>query len=152
MTAAEPLSPPVHRVPVTELPPIPPHHAHQFPGPMCLAGGASVKRRLLLPKIEDMFTAIPIKTPKPSVPPVAKSTLWYKQKQDKKQAAGELVKRYTKQRSSNTYTCRKCGAIQLPPDHTQYYDSLFCLRTSLVSLEEWRRKKKEVREEVTYVQ
>jgi len=135
-------------VPVTEIPPIPPHHAHQFPGPMCLAGGASVKRRLLLPKIEDVFTAITIKTLKPSVSPVSKSTLWYQQKQDERHAAGKLVKRFTKQRSSNTYTCRKCGEIRLPPDHTQYYDSWFCLRPSAVSLEEWqRRKKRKKREE-----
>ena len=88
-----------------------------------------------------------MKTPKPSVPPVAKSTLWYQQKQDKRQAAGELVKRYTKQRSSNTYTCRKCGELRLPPDHTQYYGSWFCLRTSPVSLEEWRSQKEEERRE-----
>jgi len=91
--------------------------------------------------MEDVFTAIPIKTLKPSVPPVSKSTLWYQQKQDERHAAGVLVKRFTKQRSSNTYTCRKCGEIRLPPDHTQYYGSWFCLRPSAVSLRGGRGKK-----------
>ena len=147
MPAAEPLPPPVRRLPVSELPSIQLHHAHQFPGPMCLAGGEQPSSgAFYCPRLRRCLRRSPSRRPQCFLWP---SLHWYQQKQDKRHATGELVKRYTKQRSSNTYTCRKCGEIRLPPDHTQYYGSWFCLRTSAVSLEEWRRRKekKEKREE-----
>ncbi|KAH3828536.1 hypothetical protein DPMN_130517 [Dreissena polymorpha] len=143
MTATMPLPPALQMASASSLSPVPPHLAQQFSGPKNLAGAATVKKRLfpIRPKPEILFTATPFKLAKES--PEARTTLWYHRKQKENEAAGEYVKRNKQQRSNMTYTCSKCGELRLPPGHTQYFGSWFCMKMATQTFEEWRQEKEE---------
>jgi hypothetical protein len=68
----------------------------------------------------------------------AKSTASYRRKVEKREAAGEKVKKYTPR--TGPIKCGKCGGPRTAPPHTQYFGNWFCEATAQQSLEEWKQQ------------
>ena len=111
------------------------------------AGTAPLKMRRTLspPAIQAPITQISERMSAVH-PGLARTTLYYHLKVEKRQSEGSIVRRNTRRREGG-YTCSKCGREREKPQHTQYYGRWYCGITATEYLEAWREKCKLEREE-----
>ena len=155
MVARTPLPPVLVRDPVTDIAPVPPHQQYKFVLPPYTVGiSGRVRECRILPcespaNPESQFQRTPMPvpvigmlTPSVSVSTAARSTECYRRKQQKKKAAGELVRQYNIRRPTKLYTCQKCGQSRTKETHKQYYGHWYCALTATESFEDWSASKK----------
>lgn len=158
------------QVPLHETDPVPPHEQHVFVLPPNTVGmvknirkkitfpsespanpESEFRRMTPVPKLletERLILPKPVEVKVRPADEVAKSTKWYWTQREKKKAAGEYVKEYTRKRSLLTYTCGKCGKSRtFDTGHRQYYGHWYCKSTATMSYKEWRSSREMCRQQ-----
>ena len=160
------------RVPITERPPVPPGHQHQFTmQPYTVGTSGRVRKQIFQSQMEcqgldnqmfpqNLIQSAPLHTyplhpyyiqplSQPAFShqdavqsPVPKSTEWCRKQKERQIAAGELVRSYSQRRENPQYKCHKCMKLRDKESHTQVQGKWFCQATATESLEEFLASEK----------
>ena len=141
--AALPLPPPVQRLTVMPLAPLPQPFVFTLP-PNTAGQACSIRppppllpRPLFLPdttgpQVEPLLPAAPFRPLPSSIP---RSTRWYQKKKREREEAGIYCKKY--QRVKETMMCRRCGKERSSDSHHQYYGNWYCQETVGMPYGQW---------------